>query len=92
MSYRTEFPDFVLDVTIPTGFIDVSWHNDVCPSFEKDDGTFQTRVWIDYKNAVSRESSSNPRFSISMYENGDFVNDMMVTDDWNEIVAMLQTK
>lgn len=34
--YLREFPEFgLLDVKIPIGFEDISWHNDLSPSFRK---------------------------------------------------------
>jgi hypothetical protein len=36
MTYKIEFPDYDDTITLPEGWRDVSWHNDICPSFEKD--------------------------------------------------------
>lgn len=47
--YKREFPDFFLDVAIPDGFVDESWHNDAMPSFGKalPNGKI-LRLFIDY--------------------------------------------
>lgn len=49
-NYREEFPEFgELDVQIPLGFNDVSWHNDAMPSFQmKLPCGNSVRLWIDY--------------------------------------------
>lgn len=45
--YLAEFPDFgPLDVTIPDGFDDASWHNDGCPCWIHDE--LHLRLMIDY--------------------------------------------
>jgi hypothetical protein len=37
MSYRQEFPNFdpATMPEIPTGWEDISWHNDACPSLRR---------------------------------------------------------
>jgi hypothetical protein len=55
--YKAAFPDFDYDVPqLPDGFVDVSWHNNVSPSFEKPlkDGLCLT-LWIDYTDESKRE-------------------------------------
>ena len=56
-SYRYEFPDFDYDIPqLPDGFVDVSWHNDVCPSFSRDlNDTQEMVLWINYANEDRRE-------------------------------------
>ena len=47
--YRKEFPNFgVLDIELPEGFTDVSWHNN----------------WIDYLNERKRDFPECPRFTL----------------------------
>ena len=34
MNYKVEFPHYDDELALPAGWLDTSWHNDVCPSFE----------------------------------------------------------
>jgi len=52
-TYKTEFPDFVLDVEIPPGFEDNSWHNDTMPNWYHEGK--QLHLWIDYTDDSLRE-------------------------------------
>jgi hypothetical protein len=56
-TYRYEFPSFDYDIpALPDGFVDVSWHNDVCPSFSKDLNEDQEMVvWVNYADEDRRE-------------------------------------
>jgi len=67
MSYLTEFPDFgVMDVEIPKGFIDDSWHNDAMPRFvnEKD----LMVLWVDFENRDLSDMPSCARFGLYRYD------------------------
>lgn len=98
--YTREFPDFgFLDVAIPTGFEDVSWHNDICPCFV--DETREMFLWVDYANTRLREyPSSEHRFAIEKgepdEENGLQHADnlckqiLLLTNDWSEVVEFLE--
>jgi hypothetical protein len=88
-TYSTEFPDFVLDVIVPSDFTDSSWHNDACPSF----AGHRLRLWIDYKDPSMRENNG-PRFIIQREDvDGELQNEeddiLLQTDDWNEVIAMI---
>jgi hypothetical protein len=61
VTYATEFPDFDLDVAIPPGWADISWHNDVCPSWATGTGW---KVFVDYRGEADREFPYMPRFTI----------------------------
>lgn len=52
---KTEFPTWEppKDWTIPDGFIDISWHNDTCPSFANLE--LSCVLWIDFENKDDRE-------------------------------------
>ena len=92
MSYKTEFPDFVLDVEIPEGFSDQSWHNDVCPRFEKDfpDGRYLT-IWVDFADPTEREYSNCHRLAVDLYEHdATYVKTLIRSDDWPEIVDFVK--
>lgn len=85
-TYSTEFPDFVLDVIVPSDFHDQSWHNDVCPSFS----AHGLRLWIDYKEPEMREMMGK-RFCLQHEdeETGETSEVLLETDDWNEVIAMI---
>jgi hypothetical protein len=51
MTYKIEFPDYDDTITLPEGWLDDSWHNDVCPKITK--GTWV--IWCDYKDPDRRE-------------------------------------
>lgn len=92
MGYQSEFPDFVLDVMIPEGFSDHSWHNDVCPRFEKNlpDGRYLT-IWIDFADKKDREYSNCERFAVDL-NNSDstYLKTLIRSDDWQEIVDFVK--
>lgn len=55
-TFRTEFPDFPADSSaiatlMARGFVDTSWHNNACPSFE----AMGLRVWIDFPHPEARD-------------------------------------
>lgn len=61
MSYATEFgpeyaPPPVIAAIVASGeLLDVSWHNDVAPSFTHRDGPPETRLWVHPENPAERE-------------------------------------
>ena len=75
MSYKTEFPRFVLDVELPPGFADVSYHNDGCPRFVN----IEERVilFVDFADPSDRETPSDKRFVV------------METDDEGQVLPVL---
>lgn len=50
MTYQTEFPHYDDTLSLPEGWLDTSWHNDVCPSFENKIDGIVYRIWCDFKN------------------------------------------
>lgn len=89
-TYRSEFPEFTLDVVIPSGFKDESWHNDAMPCFTKSIADERTlRLWIDYTNPDMREFDTAPRFALVSDIDGEDTIEIMSTDDYAEIVAYL---
>jgi hypothetical protein len=61
MTYRTEFPGFVLgNIEIPAGFVDQSWKNDACPSWQND--FLRLRLWIDFEKPEERDADGARRF------------------------------
>jgi len=62
MSYKTEFPDFDYELTIPDGWTDDSWHNDVCPKIYNG----KLVIWCDYLDPDKREIGGQ-QFTVSSY-------------------------
>ena len=90
-TYKTEFPNFVLDVKIPEGFEDNSWHNDTMPNWVKGE---TLNLWIDYLEDKDRELSSPYRFHLLQ---GDPYNQLtqdyevlVETNDYNDITYYLE--
>lgn len=55
--YLREFPDFgPLDIAIPPGFVDTSWHNDACPSWTHEG--LGLKLWINFENPDWRDIDS----------------------------------
>jgi hypothetical protein len=90
------FPDFPeIDVTIPPGFVDDSWSQDVCPKFVNTD--LKLCIWIDYPNKADREFSQSARYClvrIKPGEDGDYafgnIPDVIEEgDDWLAILAAI---
>jgi hypothetical protein len=74
------------DVTLPSGWEDVSWSNDASPSWVSPDGKY--KLWVEYKNKDERESPNYARFSlITMDEDGDDDPDgpSLDTESWKEM-------
>lgn len=94
MTYKTEFPHFTLDVEIPAGFDDQSWHNNTCPSFEKKlpDGQYLI-IWVDYADPEDREYGAEfPRFSIDLHDS-DYchIETLIASDNWQDILNFIDT-
>ena len=91
MTYSTEFPGFPADAipSLPEGFVDRSWHNDICPSFIH--GESGIVLWIDHPDTTQREFEELPRFRAQRCVNrrsdagwlfdGSEI-DLFETDDW----------
>lgn len=84
----SEFPDYpAADLpAIPADWVDISWHNDACPSFEAPNGA---RVFVDYLASEMREHADQlPRFVAMTPDtsegNGE---EIAAGDDWPAIVA-----
>ena len=65
---KTEFPDYDGELPFIAGYEDTSWHNDACPSIEKDYGNgVRVRVWCDYVDPEKRQNPEYKRFAIVAY-------------------------
>jgi len=70
--YKTEFPNYDDELILPEGWIDTSWHNDACPSFEKVFGDVKFRIYCDYKDMEARENPSWTRFGVYVEDEVNF--------------------
>ncbi len=97
MSYLTEFsldwrpefhpiPDEVLALVATEEAVDMSWHNDVCPSFgiELKDGGPALRLWVDAVSVNDRECGNETRFWVGIDGENDV---LLATDDVAAAVA-----
>lgn len=92
-SFATEFPDFpVADMpAIPGGFIDTSWHNDVCPSFTSD--VLGLTIWVDYADVTRREHQGWLRFRVTPQDHGvDVSGEDLETDDWADVETFITAR
>ena len=90
LTVRNQFPDYPI-ISLPDleGWEDMSWRNDVCPSFWRNDFL----VWIDYPDPREREDFEGCRFIVCRL---DFDGCLLVgsatlleTDDWTEVLALV---
>jgi len=88
----SEFPDFDQSTLpeIPADWVELSWHNDVCPSFGIGDTERAfLHVFIDYPNQDERELGIE-RFALSAVDaDGDWT-DLLRTDDWEAVLAAVR--
>lgn len=89
MTYQTAFPDFTLDVAIPEGFEDQSWHNDAMPRFVKTLSDGRTlNIWIDYADRSLSDYPELPRFLAEILTaEGEYTDENLATNDWQELLA-----
>ena len=66
MNYKVEFAHYDDELTLPDGWVDTSWHNDACPSFEKNINGTTYRVWCDFKDP-SLSEVGGLRFAVNKY-------------------------
>jgi hypothetical protein len=84
-----EVPNEILNLVSKGYANDMSWHNDVSPSFGKEVQLDKfLRLWIDHKDPYSRELSGK-RFSVTLddEEGNAYTIDDGTTDDVNEAVS-----
>ena len=70
--YKSEFPSYDDTLTLPEGWVDVSWHNDACPSFEKAFGDVKYRIFCDYKDMEKRDCPDWTRFGVYVEDEVNF--------------------
>jgi hypothetical protein len=89
-NYKTEFRYFDFDIpALPNGFVDMSWHNDICPKFErKYNETDYVTLWVNYADEDRRECGGN-QFVVTILPFDDLCNDIeyvIETDSWDEAI------
>jgi hypothetical protein len=92
MSYKTEFPDFDYELTIPDGWTDTSWHNDVSPSIEKQVGDIKLKIWCDFKDPNKREVGGK-QFTVATYDSNEFeeLQDLASFDTFADALTFCQS-
>lgn len=88
MSWKTEFPYYDGEFYCPEGWVDRSWHNDVCPHIEKRTDNVAILVWQNYEDEDMREFEYKYAFHIEV--DGDCVFDY-VTNDWIDVLELMQS-
>jgi hypothetical protein len=98
MSWDSEFgasykvPKKLLDLADAGVLEDVSWHNDISPSFErKTEGGYSVRLWVEHPDLDQREAGGS-RFMITMDDpDGAFLITVIETDKLDEALRVLRT-
>lgn len=89
--YKTEFPDFKLDVPIPAGFVDNSWHNNVMPCWVRELPDERMAVlWIDYADPALRDHPQNARFVLQVMDSSmTDIDESFASNDYDEVLIRL---
>lgn len=90
-----EFPDYPIASLppIPAHWVDRSWHNEPCPTFQIGEADGQI-VFIDFPDPAVREFPEMKRFTVhNLDQNGQLGTDSMglETDDWAEVLAEVES-
>lgn len=98
--HQREFPELEIDHAVEEkllalDFIDISCHNDACPSFIN--FTHGLVLWVDYYNAWERDCHNNKQYTLLEYDNKSvysetvdtFCNILCATDSKAEILTAL---
>jgi hypothetical protein len=99
-NYQTAFPGLTAAnmPAIPADWQDMSWRNDLCPSFafmigsEGDSNHKLARVWVDHAEPASREFPESPRYSVTFEGGTGDCFDALATDDWAEVLAYVEAR
>jgi hypothetical protein len=92
MNYKIEFPHYDDELTLPDGWVDSSWHNDVSPSIEKQIGDIKYKIWCDFKNPDLREVGGK-QFTVATYDQNEFeeLQDLATFDTFADALAFCQS-
>lgn len=91
MSYKYEFPDYDCEMPTLEGFEDTSWHNDVCPSLQRQIWNNSClKVWCDYENPEMREVGGD-KYTVTYYFTDFFESvPMFGSDDIEEVKKFIK--
>jgi hypothetical protein len=89
MSFAAAFPTFPADAmpSLPAGFHDASYRNDVCPRYTSNDD--RVSIWIDYPNPDDREYCLMHQYRVTLASIDDDI--VLETDDWAEALDAATT-
>ena len=84
MHIKHQFPEFDIATlpTIPSTWVDVSWRNDVCPSWV----IGHLRVWVDFADHKEREFEDGNRFRVT---DEDVYEIIFESNDWQAILQFV---
>lgn len=84
---KTEFPDYDGVLPVIAGYEDTSWHNDACPSIEKDyyNGV-RVRIWCDYVDPEKREMPHYQQYSVVVYSPTDEEGSDLFSTNWIHVL------
>lgn len=82
---RNAFPDYPMESlpTVPARFVDSSWRNDTCPSFDLGRGL---QVYCDYPNHGDREVPGGNRYTVVQWADSGESELVLYTDSWEDVV------
>lgn len=84
------FDGFTLDVAIPDGFKDSSYHNDAMPSWTLElPNHARLVIYIDYADPAMREDDWYERFALCHYDSASNYQEIVRSDDWQDILVCL---
>lgn len=90
-------PEDLEAALIAAGFVDESWHNDVCPVFRKESvANILMEVWCDHPKPEDRELKGVKRFVVNVVgkattgaDRFESYNVLLATDDATEVVRFI---
>lgn len=89
--WQMEHPTHAADhmPTIPAGFEDSSWCNDMCPSFTSE--ALGLVIWVDHSERDKREFPEIERFCVQSTDDEGAAKHgpELRTDDWSEVLAFV---
>ena len=89
--YQEQFPDFpTLDIAIPSGFRDSSWHNDACPSWVREGEGVDVYLFIDYPERDKRELPDGKRFMLWEQLTDGLTRTLVESDDFEDVTEYLE--
>lgn len=83
----SEFGETFACPDLPQGWVDTSWHNDVCPSYAVGD---VLAVFMDHPVAPEREFPESPRYTVhdswQLEHTALDIAVPLMTEDWQEVL------